>query len=123
MLYIACRSLSVRTVLDVVDCTNPTLYLGYMSTKFEDPLLSLTVSTTLREKPLPITPPRKALATLLEEVGGSGDPLDILSPVKSAVGPGAGFGEQEDDEDLLSGLEEINLLEGLQAGNTLMYTW
>lgn len=92
-----------------------------MSTKFEDPLLSLTVSTTLREKPLPITAPRQALAALLEEVGGSGDPLDLLSPIKSAVGPGAGFGDQEDDEDLLSGLEEVNLLEGLQAGTALIY--
>lgn len=92
-----------------------------MATKFEDPLLSLTVSTTLREKPLPITPPRQAIAALLQEVGGSADPLDLLSPIKSALGPSAGSNDQEDDEDLLSGLEEINLLEGLQAGDELVY--
>ncbi|KAH9839023.1 TRAPP trafficking subunit Trs65-domain-containing protein [Rhodofomes roseus] len=90
----------------------------YMATKFEDPLLSLTVSTTLREKPLPVTPPRQSIAALLEEFGGSSNPLDVMSPIKSAAGDAPNNGEQNDDDDLLSGLEEINLLEGLQADPT-----
>ncbi|KAH9932553.1 uncharacterized protein B0H18DRAFT_1115799 [Fomitopsis serialis] len=90
----------------------------YMATKFEDPLLSLTVSTTLREKPLPITPPRRAIAALLEEVGGSENPLDIMSPIKSAAGDTTNNAEQDDDDDLLSGLEEINLLEDPTFANS-----
>ncbi|OSX65862.1 hypothetical protein POSPLADRAFT_1131738 [Postia placenta MAD-698-R-SB12] len=88
----------------------------YMTTKSPDPLLSLTVSTTLRERPLPVTPARKPIALLMEEAGGPTDSLDPASPVKpngSDGGPGS-----NDSDDSLSGFVEVNLLEGLNADPT-----
>lgn len=85
-----------------------------MLTKVADPLLCITVSTTLRNKPLAMTPPRATLATLIEAAGGlkSGG---LASPVKTN-GAADQPPSDSDEDDLLSGLQEVNLLEGLSAG-------
>ncbi|TFK25456.1 hypothetical protein FA15DRAFT_687034 [Coprinopsis marcescibilis] len=73
---------------------------------FPNPLLSLTVSTTLRDKPI-VTSERHPLAKFLATLGVNAPE----SPVTTS--PGGGDDEREI---LLDGLEEINLLEGLLAG-------
>ena len=84
-----------------------------MVTKVSDPLLCITVSTTLRSKPLAVTPPRKALAALIDTVGGLNSEL-ISSPVKeNCVDHDS---THSDDDEILSGLQEVNLLEGLASG-------
>ena len=79
-----------------------------MPTKVPDPLLSLTVSTTLREKPVNVTPPRKALETLIDAAGGLASPMDPNSP--------GGIGEDDESKMDLTGMEEVNLFEGLTIG-------
>ena len=78
---------------------------------FEDPLLCLTVSTTLREKPIPLTGPRQLLADLIAAIGDvSLDPASPLSPIR-------GLGDDEDPtEELVGGLEEVNLFSGISTG-------
>ncbi|KAI0820229.1 TRAPP trafficking subunit Trs65-domain-containing protein [Trametes gibbosa] len=91
----------------------------FMLTKVSDPLLCITVSTTLRNKPLAITPPRQTLAALIESAGGLKS-AGLYSPVKAngdASDQHSNSGDSDDDE-LLSGLQEVNLLEGLSAGPT-----
>ena len=79
---------------------------------FNDPLLCLTVSTTLREKLAPLTGPRQRLAELIDAAGGlPSDPLTPITPKRNKEG--------QDDEDELSGLEEVNLLGGLSSGTIL----
>ena len=80
-----------------------------MPTKVPDPLLCLTASATLREKPVTETPVRKALAALIEAAGG------LPSTVDSKL-PGGATGENSEDDPDLTGLEEVNLFEGLTAG-------
>jgi len=79
---------------------------------FEDPLLCLTVSTTLREKPIPLTGPRQRLADLIAAVGGSTGPVSPLSPIR---GPDD---NQDPADELVRGLEEVNLLGGVASGGT-----
>ncbi|KAH9938827.1 TRAPP trafficking subunit Trs65-domain-containing protein [Epithele typhae] len=89
----------------------------FMITKEPDPLLAMTVSTTLRNKPLAVTPPRRTLAALIDSIGGLRSVSDrLLSPTYTN-------GEQDDnsdseDEDLIYGLQEVNLLEGLTTAPT-----
>ena len=79
---------------------------AFMATKVPDPLLCLTVSTTLREKPVPVTPARSVLQQLIDDVGGLPEPL-----------PGSPGGEHEDGDGAdRTGFEEVNLLEGLTIG-------
>lgn len=79
-----------------------------------DPLLCLTVSATLREKPLAFTQPKHPLALYFASVG---QPLTVpgspTTPNEAAV---------ETTEDKLDGLEEVNLLEGLLAGERIRNT-
>ena len=85
-----------------------------MITKVSDPLLCITVSTTLRNKPLAVTPPRKTLAALMDASEGLKPEL-VTSPVKEN-GVNRDLAHSDDD-DLVSGLQEVNLLEGLATGN------
>ncbi|KAI0360396.1 hypothetical protein OH77DRAFT_1418315 [Trametes cingulata] len=87
----------------------------FMLTKVPDPLLCITVSTTLRNKPLAITPPRQTLALLIEEAGGLKS-ATVASPVK-ANGTEQQSSDSDEDE-ILAGLQEVNLLGGLSAGPT-----
>ncbi|KAL7284913.1 hypothetical protein ACG7TL_000001 [Trametes sanguinea] len=90
----------------------------FMVTKVSDPLLCITVSTTLRNKPLAITPPRKTLAAMIDAAGGLNSPsARLVSPVKANGALDENASEGDDDE-VLAGLEEVNLLEGLSAGPT-----
>lgn len=86
-----------------------------MITKVSDPLLCITVSTTLRNKPLAVTPPRKTLAALMDASEGLKPEL-VTSPVKEN-GVDRDL-SHSDDDDLVSGLQEVNLLEGLATGNS-----
>lgn len=83
-----------------------------MLTKVPDPLLCITVSTTLRNKPLAITPARQTLATMIDSAGGLKS-ASIPSPAKANGAPDQ---HESDDDEVLSGLQEVNLLEGLSAG-------
>ncbi|OCH88177.1 hypothetical protein OBBRIDRAFT_108754 [Obba rivulosa] len=80
----------------------------FMSLRTMDPILSLTVSVTLRDRPLPITPPRRALAALLEATDGS--QLGATSPISPNGANSA--------DSLISGLKEVNLFEGLRRDPT-----
>ncbi|KAH9892416.1 TRAPP trafficking subunit Trs65-domain-containing protein [Cubamyces lactineus] len=86
----------------------------FMLTKVPDPLLCITVSTTLRNKPLAITPARQTLATMIDSAGGLKS-ASIPSPAKANGAPDQ---HESDDDEVLSGLQEVNLLEGLSAGPT-----
>ena len=79
-----------------------------MPTKMSDPLLCLTVSTTLREKPVTVTPARQPLAALIKAAKES-------DSLEGPTTPTAKSPENEDKLDV-NGLEEINLLEGLSLG-------
>jgi hypothetical protein len=80
-----------------------------------DPLLSLTVSATLRDRPLDMTPARQVLASLIEAAGG----LPSTTAPKSPIKPSEGQGESVNKT---SGLEEVNLLGALATGMlTLMH--
>ena len=85
--------------------------VAFVRMHFEDPLLCLTVSATLREKPIPLTGPRRRLADLIVATGNA--LLDPASPLTPIRGP-------DDDEDsveeLARGLEEVNLLGGIASG-------
>ncbi|KAH9856430.1 TRAPP trafficking subunit Trs65-domain-containing protein [Lenzites betulinus] len=89
----------------------------FMLTKVPDPLLCITVSTTLRHKPLAITPPRKSLAALIEATGGLKS-AGLYSPSEANGAASAQHSGDSDGEEFLSGLQEVNLLEGLSAGPT-----
>ncbi len=80
-----------------------------MPTKVADPLLCLTVSATLREKPVLVTPSRQALVALIEATEGPKSPTNPKSP-------GDAMTNGKEDVFDLHGMEEINLLEGLTIG-------
>jgi hypothetical protein len=73
--------------------------------------LSLTVSATLREKPLSMTPGRQDLAALLQAAGGIPDSED-----KPTTTPVNGSSEANIHKDELHGLQEVNLLDSLSQG-------
>lgn len=89
------------------------LTVSFLRLSFTDPLLSLTVSTTLREKAVSLLQANHPFVIFLSESG-------ILAKL-SASGISS-FSEQQnyetDDvgEDDQTGLEEVNLLEGLSTG-------
>lgn len=82
-----------------------TVQVAFIPTKVADPLLCLTVSTTLREKPVPVTSARKPLTALIE----SSEDLNARDPT-TPLGKPPG-----EDDDILHGLEEVNLLDGLSG--------
>lgn len=87
--------------------------IAFLRLNTADPLLCLTVSATLREKPL-IPPSQKhPLARYFATVGD-------FSTLTVPPTPTSANGQAPDPEadDLLEGLEEINLLEGLHAGGS-----
>ncbi|KAM5530360.1 hypothetical protein V8D89_015979 [Ganoderma adspersum] len=92
-----------------------TILVLFMITKVSDPLLCITVSTTLRNKPLAVTPPRKTLAALIDASEELKLEL-VTSPVKEN-GVDRHL-SHSDDDDIVSGLQEVNLLEGLATGPT-----
>ncbi|RXW12394.1 hypothetical protein EST38_g13460 [Candolleomyces aberdarensis] len=73
---------------------------------FANPLLCLTVATTLRDKPI-VSSDKHPLARFLSTLGVAAPESPTLLTDKT---------DDQADETLLDGLEEINLLEGLLAG-------
>ncbi|KAG2135462.1 TRAPP trafficking subunit Trs65-domain-containing protein [Suillus clintonianus] len=92
------------------------LTVSFLRLSFLDPLLSLTVSTTLRDKSVSLSQANHPLVIFLSESG-------ILAKL-SASGISS-FSEQQNqeidngEEDDQTGLEEVNLLEGLSAGSNV----
>lgn len=79
---------------------------AFLRLPFNNPLLCLTVSATLRERPVP-THPKHPLARFLSSV----QERHSGTPTSSEETP-----TEDEEEKLLDGLEEVNLLEGLLAG-------
>lgn len=92
------------------------LTVSFLRLSFSDPLLSLTVSTTLREKAVSLSQANHPFVVFLSESG-------ILAKL-SASGISS-FSKQQNQEindvgkDDQTGLEEVNLLEGLSAGSNI----
>ncbi|KII92192.1 hypothetical protein PLICRDRAFT_36980 [Plicaturopsis crispa FD-325 SS-3] len=93
--------------------------VAFLRLPVSDPVLCLTVSATLREKPIAMTQKNHPLVAFLtsveDESGAVGD-----KPANSTTAQGQGTDDDEDDE--LDGLEEVNLLEGLGIGPTFPST-
>ncbi|KAF5384434.1 hypothetical protein D9615_003460 [Tricholomella constricta] len=85
------------------------LIVSFLRLNFSDPLLCLTVSATLREKPLALAQPKHPLAIFFRSVGSQ-----LSAPPDSPMSPSGMPVEKE--ENTFDRLEEVNLLEGLLAG-------
>ncbi|KAH8993508.1 TRAPP trafficking subunit Trs65-domain-containing protein [Lactarius akahatsu] len=81
--------------------------VAFLRLPSHDPLLCLTASITVREKPLPMTPARSALAEMLLAAGGP-----PKSPASASAEP---FTSAQEYDKFYHGLDEVNLLEGLSA--------
>jgi hypothetical protein len=81
--------------------------LAFLRLSFTDPLLCLTISATLREKPITSSSTEHPLVRFLKTCDG----VDI--PDSPKVFDQA---ETKDNDDNMNGFEEVNLLEGLLAG-------
>ncbi|KAJ7498655.1 hypothetical protein FB451DRAFT_1426423 [Mycena latifolia] len=91
------------------------LTVSFLRLAVSDPLLCLTISATLRDRPQTLSRPNHPLAVFLASV----DFLPAATAPASPTSPTAANGTPPDatsDESTLSGLPEINLLEGLAAG-------
>ncbi|GLB39687.1 putative TRAPP trafficking subunit Trs65 [Lyophyllum shimeji] len=89
------------------------LTVSFLRLNFSDPLLCLTVSATLRDKPLALAQPKHPLAVYFASVGSQ-----VLAPPESPTSPNGLVVEPEGDG--YDRLEEVNLLEGLLAGPTFV---
>ncbi|KIJ45123.1 hypothetical protein M422DRAFT_251317 [Sphaerobolus stellatus SS14] len=90
-----------------------TVGIAFLRTSSPEPVLSLTASATLREKPLAITPDRQALAEVLQAADARSDAAD-----QTASTPINGSADKI-HADELHGLQEVNLLSGLALGSPL----
>jgi hypothetical protein len=92
------------------------LTVSFLRLSFSDPLLSLTVSTTLREKAVSLSQANHPFVIFLSESG-------ILAKLSaSGISSFSKQQNQETDdagENDQTGLEEVNLLEGLSAGSNV----
>ncbi|KAJ6539624.1 TRAPP trafficking subunit Trs65-domain-containing protein [Mycena capillaripes] len=92
------------------------LTVAFLRLAVSDPLLCLTVSATLRDRPQTLSRPNHPLALFLASVDflpAATAPASPTSPTATNGIPGA---DAPPTEPMLSGLPEINLLEGLGAG-------
>jgi len=87
-------------------------WTAFLRLTVTDPLLCLTVAVTLREKPLALNQSKHPLAMFFASTGGV--PAETAPPSPTSVN--ADLPEVPEEEEL-GGLEEVNLLEGLSAGN------
>lgn len=104
----------MRSVL-FIDCSRLILYSVYVRTEFNDPLLCLTTSITLRDKPLPSTPQRRSLLDLIDAAGPLPPLLESSSPKDTDASPENDLSAARHAERGFL-LEEVNLLEGLSSG-------
>ena len=109
-----CASMSVRaeTALSlpllIIECF---LFVVFLSFAMCDPLLCLTASITVRERPVCATPARAVLAAMLKGAGGL--PESQPSP------PTQSFNDEI--EKSYHGLDEVNLLWGLSSGTRVSF--
>ncbi|KAG9220261.1 hypothetical protein CCMSSC00406_0006326 [Pleurotus cornucopiae] len=88
------------------------LRISFVSLKFDDPLLCLTVSETLREKSISLHQyPKHPLAAFLAAHGA-------IAPSTEVPLPSPRDKPTVTDENELNGLDEANILEGLACGPT-----
>jgi hypothetical protein len=109
LLFTGCASTSVRCALNIPFCPSDThvvLLVAFLSFSMRDPLLCLTASITIRERPVPMTPGRAVLASMLMEAGGL--------PESQPSAPMVSFDDEIDKS--YHGLDEVNLLWGLSSG-------
>ncbi|EJD04158.1 uncharacterized protein FOMMEDRAFT_155278 [Fomitiporia mediterranea MF3/22] len=104
------RSSSEKCWIAVYRISLPVVYLR---TEFSDPLLCLTTSITLRDKPISPTPQRRTLVELIKAAGQLPPLVDQTPPKKVDVSQES---SSSDDRRVERGyLEEVNLLEGLST--------
>ena len=108
--YIDSQWESVTDILQF-DTSRLTRLQAFLRTSSPEPVLSLTASATLREKPLVITPDRKALAEVLQTANAPDDAAD-----QTFSTPMNGLADDSRGDDELHGLQEVNLLSGLTLG-------
>ncbi|PFH51161.1 hypothetical protein AMATHDRAFT_80440 [Amanita thiersii Skay4041] len=89
------------------------LTISFVQLHVSDPLLCLTVSATLRDKPITTASSKHPLAVFLEQVDNHSTLVEPDSP-----GLPNGNASNEFTNKELHGLEEVNLLQGLFAGPT-----
>ena len=113
LLCIVCVSTSVRYGNGfIVPATNVPVLVAFLRLPVRDPLLCLTATITVREKPIPLTPARAGLAAMFKEAGGHPD----LPQSARAVS----FDDVHGIDNFYHGLDEVNLLEGLSSGIRLL---
>jgi hypothetical protein len=81
--------------------------LAFLRLSFAEPLLCLTISATLREKPITSSSTEHPLVRFLKTYDGVSipDSPQVFDQI-----------ETKDDDDNMNTFEEVNLLEGLLAG-------
>lgn len=84
----------------------------YLRVRMQDPVLCLTVSATLRDKPMSATPQRQELIELFKSSGG------VFQVVKAKSNGSVPPKDETVEDDVLYSLQEVNLLEGLTDGIT-----
>ncbi|EIN11169.1 hypothetical protein PUNSTDRAFT_141620 [Punctularia strigosozonata HHB-11173 SS5] len=87
------------------------LSVAFLRMNVANPLLCLTVSATLRDKAIAVTPARQPLQDLIDAVGG----LPAVTSTSDDSSRGLDGDKHTND---LKGLDEVNLLEGLAAAPT-----
>ncbi|KAJ6628896.1 TRAPP trafficking subunit Trs65-domain-containing protein [Mycena sp. CBHHK59/15] len=95
------------------------LTVSFLRLAVNDPLLCLTVSATLRDRPQTLSRPNHPLALFLTSVDylpASTAPISPTTPTATNGTPPSPTAAVPAAEPTISGLPEINLLEGLSAG-------
>ena len=88
--------------------THVVLSVAFLRLPVGDPLLCLTASITVRERPMPMTPARAVLAAMLKEA-------EVLPEFSPPVRTQSSNDAYERDK-IYHGIDEVNLLEGLSSG-------
>ena len=86
--------------------THVVLWVAFLSFSMRDPLLCLTASITVRERPVPMTPARAVLSAMLMEAGGIPE-SQPAAPMESS---------SDEIDKSYHVLNEVNLLWGLSSG-------
>ncbi|KAJ6490309.1 TRAPP trafficking subunit Trs65-domain-containing protein [Mycena vitilis] len=92
------------------------LTVSFLRLAVSDPLLCLTISATLRERPQTLTRPTHPLALFLASVDFMPTATAPASPTSPTPFNGIANDDASPSEPPLNGLPEINLLGGLAAG-------
>jgi hypothetical protein len=109
LLFIGCvsTSVSLSTAFDSLNRLH-SVPVAFLRLPIRDPLLCLTASITVREKPIPVTPARAVISTMYKEAGGQ-LPLPKSAHMET-------FNDPREIDSTYDGLDEVNLLEALSSG-------